>query len=1330
MTMTSESWPLVHEVPGPSAETRALSPVETSFWLLHQVAPDPAVANAACVFTLAGALDVGALSQALDAFAARHEPMRSAFVSGSTGPEVRVLPRVHVELTTQPFSPRRPGELVEVATQLQRRPFDLSRAPLMSATLLTESSTRNHLVIVAHHLVCDGTALHLVLPRELFRLYEAFQAGEVSPLAPLPAPYSEFVRWQRSEASGPRLEAHRAFWLEHLAGAPKGLDLPTDRPRPRVRRYAGARVAGRLSRTTAEAVKALARSLEVRPFDVALAAFAIQLARYTRRAELVVGSPIANRARPEHAPMFGCLINNIVLRLDLAGEPSFAEVARRVSAVGRAIRAHRDLPFNTLFDELGDRDPSRSPAYQVLFNYMPFALEPMKLRQLDVTPTRVDPLGAVLELSLELAEDPDGYSIWLEHDTELFDTATAERMLAHYQTLLESGLAQPDRTLPHLTLLPEAERQQVLVEWNRTTREHPADQYLPELLWQSARAHAEDVAIADSRGASRATYAQLFGQAAQLAHHLRGLGVGPGSLVAVWVRSPERALLGILGTLAAGAAYVPINAVIPTERLALVLEDARPALILTESALLGQLPATPTRRLVIDPLPAGLDALPTEAPPCAVSPDDPAYVIYTSGSTGRPKGIVAAHRNAAHQFLARRACFDSAPGTFILLHSLAFDSAAAVAFWTLGEGGRLVLPEEDLRKDSRAIRAAVLSAKVTHLDAVPSLYSAILGDARPGELDTLELVVLGGEEVTRTLLERHRAVLPNVRLINEYGPSEATVFCTTHEITEEPIERRIPIGRAIPNARLYVLDDHRQPVPLGHPGELWIGGAGVTPGYLNRPELTAERFIADPFLELVPRSGGHDSGLIYKTGDLVRQRLDGALEFLGRVDRQVKIHGFRIELEEIQRVLELHPSVRRAAVVLRPRSDDVESHRLIGYVVPAGPGAPAPSPSELRRFLLTYLPEVMVPSTFVTLPDLPSTAIVGKIDYSALPEPPETHDARDTYAAPRDDLEGRLVKVWEQLLGRPRVGVHDDFFALGGHSLLAVKLLDRVEELTKQRPSLSTFFRMPTISGLAGALAAPDRRRARALDHVQPRGALTPLFFVGSPVYARTIAPLLGERRPVYSLNFFGLFPEGGDARPVEVGELAQAYVEEVRDLQPRGPYVLASFCLDGKIALEMARRLRASGEEVAYVACIDLFVGEIVRNHGLGTWLHRGERRIRELKERSANVLDRAQLRAKGALGDSTPLRNYHLRMVEELNRAYDRHQVSPYGGQVRMFIADEFHESSAEPLKRLVPDLEVTVVPGFHDRLFTEPQLSMLGRQLRRDLDALAAPRKEARS
>ncbi|MCK6544726.1 amino acid adenylation domain-containing protein [Myxococcota bacterium] len=1314
-----ENWPLVQGVPGRWSEVRALSPVETSFWLLHQVAPDAAVANAACVFTLDGALDLGALSRALDAFAARHEPMRSSFVSGAEGPEVHVAARVHVELVPRPFHPRSAGELVEIATELQRRPFDLSRAPLLTATLLTESPVRNHLVVVAHHLVCDGTALHLVLPRELFRLYDAFQAGEPSPLAPLPAPYSEFVAWQQSEASGERLEAHRTFWRAHLAGAPKTIELPTDRPRPRMRRYAGARVSSRLPRSTADAVRALAQSLGVRPFDVALAAFAAQLARYTKHTELVVGSPIANRARPEHAPMFGCLINNIVLRLDLSGEPSFAEIVRRVSAEGRAIRAHRDLPFSTLFDELGERDQPRTPVYQVLFNYMPFALEPMKLRQVEVTPTRVDPLGAVLELSLELAEDPDGYSVWLEHDTEIFDAATAERMLAHYRTLLEGAVAEPERTLPYLPLLPAAERDRVLVEWNRTAAEYPEGNYLPDLLWASARAHASDVAIADSRGASQATYAELFGRAAQLAHHLRAQGVGPGSLVAVWVRSPERALLGILATLATGAAYVPINAIIPTERLALVLDDARPALILTEAALLGQLPSTPTRRLVIDPMPAAIDGLPTEPPERTLSPDDPAYVIYTSGSTGRPKGIVAAHGNAAHQFLARRRCFDSAPGTFILLHSLAFDSAAAVAFWTLGEGGRLVLPEEDLRKDSRAIRAAVASAKVTHLDAVPSLYSAILGDARPGELDSLEVVVLGGEEVTRPLLERHRAVLPNVRLINEYGPSEATVFCTTHELTDETCEGRLPIGRPIPNARLYVLDAHRQPVPLGQPGELWIGGAGVTPGYLNRPELTAERFVPDPFLDVVPKSGGWDSGMMYKSGDLVRQRTDGALEFLGRVDRQVKVHGFRIELEEIQRVLELHASVRRAAVVLRPRGD---SHRLIGYVVPAATGA-APSPSELRRFLLTYLPEVMVPSAFVTMPDLPSTAIVGKIDYSALPEPADGHDASDTYAAPRDELEARLVKVWEQLLGRTRVGVHDDFFALGGHSLLAVKLLDRVEEVARKRPTLSTFFRNPTISGLAGALASPDRRRARALDPVQPRGSLTPLFFVGSPVYARTLAPLLGDGRPVYSLNFFGLFPEGGEPRPVEVSELARAYVEEVRDLQPHGPYQLASFCLDGKIALEMAQRLRASGEEVSYVACIDLFVGEITRNHRLGTWLHRGERRLRELKERGATMIDRAQVRAKGALGDSTPLRNYHLRMVEELNRAYDRHQVAPYAGRVRMFIADEFHESSAEPLRRIVPRLDVTVVPGFHDKLFAEPQLSMLARQVKKDLDALAA-------
>jgi len=790
------------------------------------------------------------------------------------------------------------------------------------------------------------------------------------------------------------------------------------------------------------------------------------------------------------------------------------------------------------------------------------------------------------DLTLFVRETTQGLEGAFEYSTDLFDTGTIERLAGHLQALLRGVAADPDRSVYDLPLLDDAERRQLLYDWSHA----PA---LPSPTLSSAACVHERVAaraarvpdaVAVAYGDARLTYGELDAQANRLARYLRTLGVGPEVRVGLFLERSLDLVVGIMGILKAGGAYVPLDPAYPAERLALVVADAAMPVLMTQTALIGRLPARSARIVCLDENDDIRRESP-EAPEKAATADNLAYVIYTSGSAGRPKGVLVSHRNLAHSTAARLSYYREPVGHYLLLSSHAFDSSVAGIFWTLCEGGTLWLPTAAVQQDPVELAAFVTAHDISHLLCIPSLYAHILAAARRGQFGrfgALRTVIVAGEPCPRDVVRAHHDLLPQAVLFNEYGPTEGTVWSTVYACEESSGRAHVPIGRPIAGARVYILDERRQPTPIGVPGELYVGGAGVARGYLNHPELTAERFGADPF------STSPDARL-YRTGDRARYLPDGNIEFLGRLDHQVKIRGYRVELGEIEAVVSQHPAVRTSVVA-------VQGERLIAYVVPTeapsaalqDEGAPALS-AELRRFLKERLPEYMTPAFFVVLARLPLTSN-GKVDRRALPAPdgirPSGHDS---LAGAESPMHRVLIQIWEELLGVRPIGIADNFFDLGGYSLLAVRLLDRVEQVCGKKLPLATLFAGATVEHLAQALARNEGEDAPLpLVEIQAVGDRQPFFFLHGDVYggfySSAIARYLGPDQPFYVLQPHGL--DGGMV-PETIETMAAAHIKTLRAFRPDGPYLLGGFCNGGVLAFEMARQLQAQDQRVDLLVLI-----------------------------------------------------------------------------------------------------------------------------------------------
>jgi amino acid adenylation domain-containing protein len=947
-----------------------------------------------------------------------------------------------------------------LAREEAQRPFVLEQGPLVRTTLLRLNAEEHVLLVTIHHIVSDGWSQG-VFWRELQALYEAFATGKPSPLPELSIQYVDFAHWQRQWLQGELLEAQLAYWKQQLADV-STLQLPTDRPRPTAQTFRGARHSVVFSPPLMQALKALSQQQEVTLFMTLLATFQALLYRYTGQDDIVVGFPIAGRNRREIEGLIGFFVNTLVLRTNLSGNPSFRALLSRVRKGTLEAYSHQDFPYEKLVEELQpQRDLSRNPLCQVMFVLQNTPQQAPQLMGLTLSALEIDPETAKFDLTLNLAETPEGLRGWFEYSTDLFDAATIARMAGHFQILLEGIVADPEQRLSTLPLLTADERHQLLVEWNTTAVDYPQDKCLHELF--EAQVEQTPDAVAVLCNGAQLTYRELNQRANQLARYLRTLGIGPEARVGICLERSLEMSWGLLGILKAGWAYVPLDPGNPRARLAFMLEDAHVQVLLTQKRLIERLPA---HRAAVVCLDAEWEAIGQASEQNLLregTSANLAYVMYTSGSTGKPKGILISHRSLVHYLHWCIEAYAVRQGQGAPVHSsLAFDLTITSLFTPLMVGQKIVLvPDIASVEGLSAIlrtHANFSLVKITpaHLKLLHQQLSAEDASGRCRSL------VLGGEALTTEDVACWQAYTGDTLLFNEYGPTETTVGCCVYRVPS--LQRAfgsIPIGRPIANTQVYVLDSYQQPVPIGVPGELYVGGVGLARGYLNHPKLTAEHFLPHPFSD-------EPGARLYRTEDLARYRPDGNIEFLGRLDHQVKIRGFRVELGEVEAVLAHHPAIHQAVVLAR--QDIPDDSRLVAYLVTAQDHAP--TISELCGYLKKMLPDYMLPSTYIFLDTLPLTPN-GKVDRHALPaSDQERPKLASAFVAPRTSVEKTLARIWAEVLRIEHVGVHDNFFALGGHSLLAGQVVYRVLGALQVHLPLRSLFEAPTVSELAEYIEA------------------------------------------------------------------------------------------------------------------------------------------------------------------------------------------------------------------------------------------------------------------
>ncbi|MBD2540823.1 non-ribosomal peptide synthetase [Coleofasciculus sp. FACHB-SPT36] len=1042
-------------------------------WVLHQLEPDSPIYNVPIAIRLTGFLNVKALKKSLNKIRQRHEVLQTRFMAVGGQPVQEkfsdlVLNLTVIDLRDLPENERQ--QLLEDAKKEEaQRPFDLSQEPLLRVKLLQLSETEHLMLFTMHHIVSDGWSRGVII-QELAALYEAFCQGKPSPLPELPIQYADFAAWQQQQLMGEVLETQLNYWKQQLAGASPILELPTDRPRPTANSFRGARQFFTISQPLALSLRALSQQSESTLFMTLLAAFNTLLYRYTGQEDILIGTPMTNRTQKETEPLIGFFVNTLVLRTLLSENISFRELLARVREVALQAYAHQDLPFEKLVEELQpSRDRSYTPLFQVMFALHTAPKTALQLPGLSLSLLEVETGTAKFDLTLEITDTEQGLTGSLEYNTDLFDEATITRMLGHFQTLLESIVANPDCRLSDLPLLTEAERYQLLVEWNQTQTDYPADSCFHQLFEQQVEKTPDAIALT-ARSANaltfeeqHLTYKQLNERANQLANYLQKQGITTESLVGICVERSLEIMVGLIGILKAGGAYVPLDPSYPQERLSFMLSDAQMPVLLTQQHLIEKLPHHTAKVICLD---AEWDCIAQESiasPAREVNADNLAYVIYTSGSTGKPKGTLIPHRGLVNYLSWCSQAYAIEAGKGAPVHSsLSFDMTITGLFSPLLVGNRVILLSEAQGIEALSI-ALRQGGDFSLIKITPAQLDLLRHQLAPEEVaGRTKAFIIGGENLLAQSTAFWQKFAPDTVLVNEYGPTETVVGCCIYQV---PLGKHqsgsIPIGRPIANTQLYILDRHLQPVPIGVIGELHIGGAGVARGYLNRPELTAAKFIPNPFRD-------EPNARMYKTGDLARYRADGTIEYLGRCDRQIKLRGFRIELEEIESVLAQHPQIRDMVVLIR---EDEGNSKLVAYVVPKS--AAVPTVSELRSYLQQKLPEYSIPSAFVTLESLPLTPN-GKVDRQGLPSPGVARpNLDDAFVAPRTPAEQVLAEVWREVLKLEQVGIHDNFFALGGDSIRSIQ----VRSLVQNRGlnfSLQQLFQYQTISELAPHLEANE----------------------------------------------------------------------------------------------------------------------------------------------------------------------------------------------------------------------------------------------------------------
>lgn len=1174
--------------PRPGQGHLPLSYAQRRLWFIQQLQETTAEYNLTEALRLKGELHRQALERAIHAIVERHEVLRTRFVEVEGEPKQIIDSHVHIELPVEDFSTIPEVEKWErVAAALREEttvPFDLAHGPLLRMKVLRLAQHDHILVRTLHHIIADAWSQN-IFRQEFVVLYDAFREDKENPLKPLELQYADFALWQRAWLDDGVIERELDYWRKQLTGIPEQLELPRDRPRPASQTFVADVHSFIVPAESMKRLKYISESNDATLYMTLLAAFALLLQRHSGETDIVIGSPIANRSGSQLEQMMGFLVNMLAMRIRVNSLQGFHELLRAVRATALEAFQHQDLPFERLVEDLGaQRSLSNTPVFQVLFGLHHAPLHAQRLKGIEVEPVVIADHWVRFDLELHVFESEQKTELYWMYNRDLFDRWRIERMARQFSHLLEHVAKAPNEAVGFLELLDSGERQQVLTDWNER-EESARDDLLHRLFTQQAERTPQAPAVTFEQRSW--TYAKLNHRANQLAHYLLKQQIGPEVRVGICLERSLELVVAILGVLKAGGVYLPLDPHLPAERLSYIVEDSQAAIILTSSDMESRLPRDSARLVCLDRDWPQIEEERETNPVSSATSLNAAYAIYTSGSTGKPKGVVITHENVVRLLAATRHWFEfSTSDVWSLFHSYAFDFSVWEIWGALLHGGRLVIVPYWVTRSPESFYELLKAERVTVLNQTPSAFRQLSDLEQSAGLTgddlSLRFVIFGGEALEmsslRSWFARHGETRP--RLVNMYGITETTVHVTYKHLTMETTQQSASIiGKRIPDLQTYILDECMQPAGVGIPGELYVGGAGLARGYLNRPELTALRFVPHPFSKWPGER-------LYRSGDMARYRTDGEIEYLGRIDHQVKIRGHRIELGEIESVLGWSAGVKQCAVIVR--EDGGVGKQLVAYIQPAS--SATIDIEMVRKEMGSMLPEYMVPAAFVILEKIPAT-VNGKLDRRALPAP---EIQTEEYVAPTTEQERQLCEIFQEVLGMPRVGLNDNFFALGGHSLLAPRLASRIRDSLGLSLSLRALFESPTVAALNLRLLSGISPKS-ALDPVlvlRSQGSLPPLFcFHGGSGLSWGYAGLvreLGPQQPIYGLQFDGI--ETKKSLPDSVEHMAEAYLGMIRNIQPQGPYYLVGMSLGGFIAHSVACRLQQEGQEVRCLALLDSY--------------------------------------------------------------------------------------------------------------------------------------------
>lgn len=1322
-------------------ENLPLSSAQARLWFLEQLDTGNTAYSLPSPYQLTGDLNITALEQAIAELLRRHEVLRTNLqaVNGAPvqvihSPQKVTLPIINLEGLT---ADEQAIEVKFLSEKDASKPFDLAHDPLLRLTLVRLDAQTHVLLLNMHHIIFDAWSMGILM-QELSVLYGAYLQKLPSPIPELPLQYIDFAVWESQWLKSERFEEELSYWRQKLAGIIPELALPIARSH-HSQNFQDCCYVFEINPNLTKPLEELSRTEDVTPFMLLFAAFATLLYRYSNQEDIAIGFPIANRQQKETHSLIGFFVNLLVLRVKLAGNITFRDILSQARRTILEAYEHQDTPFEKVVEALHpERNLNHSPLFQVMFDWLHASSSEWKLPGLQMKSLAPPKPMGKFDLSLTIRETDTGLKGMWSYNGAMFTAEAISQMTEHYQVLLAGIVTNVQQSINELPLLT-AKEQQLLATWNATQTDYPHTKCIHH-LWEE-QVEKTPNAIAVQFQNQQITYRELNEKANLLAHYLQTVGVEPGTLVGICVERSIEMIIGILGILKGGGAYVPLDPRLPTERIAYILQDTQVLILLTQQKLLAKLPDvlkqkknSPDRMQVVC-LDRDWDLSTNQNKQnlvSAVSTYDLAYVIYTSGSTGQPKGTVIAHQslvNFTSQAIKEYGIHEQ--DRILQFASISFDTAAEEIYPCLTTGATLVLRTEDLLSSSHQFWQCCQDWQLTVLDLPTAYWHYLTADLQASDSripSCLRLVIIGGEQALAENLKRWQMSLKSSKnppkLVNTYGPTEATIVTTIYPFPDstsvEPVEWEVPIGRPIGNTQVYVLDKYLQPVPIGIPGELHIAGICLAKGYLNRPDLTQEKFIPNPF------SNSAQDTKFYKTGDLVRYRLDGNLGFIGRIDKQVKIRGFRSELGEIEAAIAQHPLICMTAVTLQ--EDQPGDKRLVAYIT-ADESFLTSSGDE---FLRQKLPNYMIPTTWIQLDSLPLTSN-GKVDYRALPKPTKNISQNNGFVAPRNELERQIAQIWAEVLDVPVVGIKNNFFELGGHSLLAFALMNRIQQKFGRNLPLSSIFQSATVEQFAEILnQKTDSESWSVLVKIQPQGTKSPLFLIhpgGASLLAyEDLISCMDTGRPLYGLDARGF--EEGQTPQETVEEMAVQYLEAIRRVQPEGPYLFMGWCFGGLVAFEMAQLLRSQNQKTAFLGLIDTYIrsGQVPLDDvdllfGLFSELFGVEFPTEKLRQMEIN--ERITYTFEQAKQANRLPRNFGLDRIKrlfEVGKSHDQASVKyfpqPYPGAVTLIRASE---DTSATLNNPTLGWEIQAdkvnlhwVGGDHLSMFHHPHVQELAKKL----------------